>query len=337
MLKKSAIKILISIFCLQLVWVNFAYAGQFSNDKLIVVGNQLKLNNKSIILRGVAMGDPYSRVVDHKRNGELDYLEVKKWQANVVRLSVHPGNWLRDNERTKIILANDIALARKNGLIVMVDWHVIGSPDGWFRTNDNDTRGYTFESSLQHAVDFWEYMAQNYKDDRGVMFEIWNEPMDLERRLLWSDFQPAMQTLCDDIRKNGAENVIVVPGVNMAKDLQDISKQPMKDNNIMYSWHSYPDNVLRKEWLKNFANLSDKYPVMVSEWGFSPDSSAKGYGVGKKQKYFEPMTKLIKDKKLHFTAWTWHGTWQPPLVKKDWRTPTEWGKLLKKFLSEYKK
>jgi hypothetical protein len=310
---------------------------QAGTSRLVVEGNKLKLDGKEVLLRGVAVGDPRSRAVDYRRAGRQDYAEIKKWRANIVRISVHPGNWLRDNRRTRLLLENEIADARRQGLIVMVDWHVIGWPDGWFKTGDSDDEGFTFESDLRYAQEFWRFMAVKYKNDQGVIFELWNEPADAENERSWRDLRPAMQRLHDLVRQAGAPNILAVPGVDMATDLRGIKEAPIKGKNIIYAWHSYPDNTLKKDWYQAFANLNDKYPVMLSEWGYSLEPGASDYVLEKDQRYYEPMERLIREKKLHFTAWCWHSAWQPALVKKDWRTPTAWGKLLKQLLSDSKR
>jgi hypothetical protein len=314
-------------------WFDFLYAKSL---EVKVVGNNFYANNVLLRLRGVAMGDPHDRVSDFGRDANADYGVIsREWLGNAVRLSVHPGVWRRDQNRGKEILEEEIAAARRNNLIVIVDWHVIGTPDGWYKQMELGPRhSYTYESSMSTARDFWHYMAMRYSGDQGVMFELWNEPA--REPATWKVLRPYMQELTDGIRGRGANNVIIAPGAWWTYDLRGIKENPLKGRNIAYAWHNYPGNSkMYISWTRALADLNDKYPIVVTEWGYSDDRSdpytTKGVDFG------GPFQKFMYDEKLSFTAWCWHPRWKPAMLQEDWRTPNSFGAAVKRYMTDLAK
>ncbi len=305
-----------------------------TTDILSVMGNKLLYNNNPIILRGVAVGNPYSRQYVYNRDSS-DYEIIKKeWSSNVVRLSVHPGVYKRYKKFMKNALKDEIEAARKQGMFVIVDWHVIGEPNGWEKTmhwGGVDTLYYSSDMSL--AEEFWKYMAAEYRNDRGVMFEIWNEPQNKNRDLSWNDIRGYMERLYEIIRTQGANNVIIAPGVYWSYDLRNIRNNPLKGENIAYAWHNYPEDLNLTTWDNAIDGLYNQYPILVTEWGFGSDPNNWHYS--KSTDFGDKIKDFIIEKGLHFTAWCWHGEWHPAMLRKNWHDLTEFGVFTKKFLSDF--
>jgi hypothetical protein len=308
-------------------WYDFLLAKK---DSLIVRGNKIYFNGQETRLRGVAVGDPYSRVLDNKR-GWSDYYVIKnEWGANTVRLSVHPGVFRADEEKAKKILEKEIASARSAGLIVIIDWHVIGEPDGWYKSSKYRKKNYySYDSTFSTARNFWQYMAIKYRNDLGVSFELWNEPAS-DKSFVWKDLSPYMARLYDIIRANGAKNMVIIPGTWLTYDMRGIKDNPLKGENISYAWHNYPDNVNYLSWDKALDNLQEQYPVIVTEWGFSDDPEEGFYS--KIDGYATEFPKYIESKNLNYIAWIWHGSWQPNMFENDWYTLTKFGETVKNML-----
>jgi aryl-phospho-beta-D-glucosidase BglC (GH1 family) len=314
-------------------WFDFAYLKPLD---IKVTGNSFFANNVLLRMRGVAMGDPHSRRTEYDRDSFADYQVLSSdWKANVVRISVHPGVWRRDKERGKKILEEEIEAARRNGLAVIVDWHVIGEPNGWYKQMElGPSHSYTYESSMATARDFWHYMAMRYSGDKGVIFEIWNEPARAD--VTWKRLRPYMQELVDGIRGRGANNVIIAPGAWWAYDMRGIKENPLKGNNIAYAWHNYPENSRKYiSWDKALANLNAIYPVVVTEWGYT-DQVNNQYSTTQAE-YIEPLKRYMYDKKLGFTAWCWHPRWKPTMLNEDWRTPNAFGATVKNYMNDLAK
>lgn len=309
-------------------WFDFLYT---TKDVLSVSGNKIFFNKQAVRLAGVAMGDPYSRVKDNRRT-TADYGLVKNdWRANAVRLSVHPGVYKKDIDEMKKILENEVGAARDQGLFVIIDWHVIGMPNGWHKPCAyGEDHYYSYDSNFNTAKEFWEMMAVKYRGDRGVMFELWNEPADPKIND-WKNLQPYMQRLYEIIRSQGADNIIIAPGVWWTYDLRGIKGRPLSGENIAYSWHNYEANGRYLTWSQALDGLNEKYPIIMTEWGYETDP-ASNYFV--KTDYPDKLKQFILDKGLHFTAWCWHGSWRPRLLTSDWESLTDFGKFVKIFLAE---
>ena len=307
-----------------------------AGDVLTVAGNKFMLNGSPILLRGVAMGDPHDRVVNYKRSGFEDYRIIKNdWQANVVRLSVHPGVLLNDWARGKKILEDEVAAARSLGLFVIIDWHIIGEPDGWYKPNTlNKKQYYIYNSDMATAKIFWQYAAEKFKADRGLIFELWNEPVNEKKDLNWKKLKPYLAELTELIINSGSQNVILAPGVYWSYDLRGIKADPLSGENIAYSWHVYNNgSALSREAALD--GLNQIYPVIITEWGSNSDKDF-GFSVKSGQNvygYLESVKNLITSLDLSYTAWCWHSNWRPNMFNQDWLTTNNYGSLVKDFLN----
>ena len=145
------------------------------SGRLDVRGRELLFNGKPIRLRGVAVGDPI-----HGREGRSasDYEVIAKdWKANVVRIAVHPLYW-RTQSHDKVLtrLAEDVDAALRNGLFVIIEYKVIGWPDGHFEVPTWGGPKHFYDSDFKLATSFWDAVsAARWGKDGPVMFELWNE------------------------------------------------------------------------------------------------------------------------------------------------------------------
>lgn len=335
-MKKIKLKYLMLIFLAGGFFiVRLALAA--SDDILTVQGNKFLLNGGQILLRGVAMGDPHDRVINYKRDSAADYQAIKTdWQANVVRLSLHPGVFEKDWLRGKKILEDEVAAARKADLFVIIDWHVIGEPNGWYKPAAAANHDYySFSSDFNLAKNFWRETALKYQADRGVLFELWNEPVNQKNNLTWDKLKPYLSELVELIRSTGSQNIIVAPGVFYAYDLRGIKNNPLIGENIAYAWHFYGNNFNKNlNWEKALDGLDRLYPVMLTEWGGNDE---KDFGYAAKSRlndynYLETVKNIIISKDLSYTAWSWHSLSKPNMFDENWAAPNSYGLLVKDFL-----
>ena len=142
--------------------------------------------------------------------------------------------------------------------------------------------------SAQHKsnmIKYWSRIAaySGIKNADNVMFELCNEPVNIESQLGNGDWgsstdaydramQIFMQDICNSIRNTGANNIIWVPGLVWQARLQNFARFPISGNNIGYAGHRYPIGANdAAEIINNFNSdwkiCSDKYPVIVTEIG----------------------------------------------------------------------
>jgi len=306
-------------------------------EVLTVEGNNFMLNGQPVLLRGVAVGSPHERILNFKRSSQADYRAIKTgWAANVVRLSVHPGVFLYDWGRGRGLLETEVAAARAQGLFVIIDWHAIGQPDGWYKLNSSGkNQYYSYNSDFNAAKDFWLYAANQYQNDRGVIFEIWNEPVNKNNDLSWAQVKPYLTELTGIIRQNGGQNIILLPGVWWTYDLRGMKNDPIGGENLALAWHVYDTFDQYLDWPAALADLDKSYPVVITEWG-SNDDEDFGYSVISGLNYYnylEALKNLIVRRKLSYTAWCWHPTWLPNMFSDNWQVLSDYGLLVKDFLN----
>jgi Cellulase (glycosyl hydrolase family 5) len=131
----------------------------------------------------------------------------------------------------------------------------------------------------------WQQLVPMFAGDPGVMFELFNEPSLLASPTNWQLWQyggpvalpdgstceaVGMQTLIDDIRTDGASNVIIVPGLAGEGTLAGMPTltDPASPSSpqLAYGIH-YPSlSGGSTVWDRKFGNAAASVPVLVTEW-----------------------------------------------------------------------
>lgn len=298
-----------------------------------VIGRRLFYRSRRLQLRGVAVGDP---LLARRHRPVTDFaLIAQSWAANVARLSVHPSSFKRQRSATLATLDRDIRGALASGLFVIVDWHTIGWPDGWFQRPDPSwgQPADLYDSSMAVAADFWGTIAQRYGQDGRVLFELWNEPIFHPDRPgdpfdRWAALVPHWRRLLAVIRAH-ARNLVLLAGDRWAYDLRGISGNRIGDANLAYAWHVYANHDENQPamWRRRLGGLNSVAPVIVTEWGFA---AAPGLHFdGDAETFGKPFVDLVEALALHDTAWCWHPDWTPSMLGADWRTPTLFGRFVR--------
>jgi len=303
-------------------------------------GNQLVHQDRPVRIRGVGIGDP----VMERRDQPLPHYEIlrQKWNANVVRISLHSYVWRNANQfggRAGIMerIRQEVDAATSAGLFVILDWHITGWPDGFARPSDPGELPGLHDSSFALACDFWDEASRVFGKNGAVAFEIWNEPVKGSANWQpdageWRLLRPFWERLIAIIRRH-SDNLVIVGGGSWAYSLKGIRELPPSDPNVAFSWHVYAgkENNDEARWAAAFDNLSTDYPVIVSEWGF--DEMGAPYfrgGVGDFGAKFA--TNWLEGRDLHWVAWCWHSSISPAMLRSDWSTPTPFGAFVKALL-----
>jgi hypothetical protein len=131
----------------------------------------------------------------------------------------------------------------------------------------------------------WAQLAPAFAGDHGVMFELYNEPGIATTAAGWQTWlsggpvvQPGgisclavgMQSLINEIRGDGATNVIIVPGLNNETSLAGMPaltdpanpSAPQLAYGVHYPLSQGPSTV----WDAAFGRFSARAPVIVTEW-----------------------------------------------------------------------
>ena len=82
-------------------------------------------------------------------------------------------------------------------------------------------------------------ICREYAEDSGVVFELWNEPVDLDETddpvnpgKDWGRLRPVWEELLGTVRNYGATNRVLVTGGRWASDLTGIRRARLEGANI---------------------------------------------------------------------------------------------------------
>ena len=316
---------------------------------LRVVGNQLHTDDGATVwLQGLSIPS-----LEWVSNGEhilrSTRIALTEWKANCIRLPVRDHFWIgkgpyqRDGGAGYRQLIEDVAnLCAAHGAYLVLDLHRFRAPEE------------------AHVV-FWRDAATRFKNPPAVLFELFNEPHDLS----WEVWQKGgfvsdqkssatvvaengeklrgfhsvgMQRLLDTVRETGAENIVIVGGLDWGYDLSGILDGHALDDRdgrgIVYSTHVYP---WKSDWQGKFLALADKYPLFIGELG----GEEKPMGFLRPDQHEDPYTwspdmlGLIQKHKFHWTGWAFHHKASPRiLLSLETYEPTPyWGQFVKDALA----
>ena len=232
-----------------------------SQDTTVVdVHGLLQVNGNSIVDKN---GDPVSFAgnsffwSNDNWGGERYYEpEVvswlkKDWNTTIVRAAMgveDPGGYLDNKTANKNRVKTIVDAAIDEGLYVIIDWH-----------------SHHAEDNTNEAVLFFQEMAELYGEHDNVIYELYNEPLDIS----WSNIiKPYAISVITAIRAIDPDNLIVVGTPEWSQRVDLAAADPITGfSNIAYTLHFY--TIYHQQWLRDRANaaLEDGIALFVTEWG----------------------------------------------------------------------
>lgn len=220
-----------------------AHYGQLS-----VKGNQITdKSGQPVQLRGMSLF--WSQWIGKYYNAEAVKWLKDDWRCTVVRAAMaidHDGYLTNPEvEKQKVMRVVDAAIAQ--GLYVIIDWH------------DHEAEKHTAQ-----AKTFFAEMAQRYGDKPNVIYEIYNEPLQVS----WAGvIKPYAETVIAAIREHDPDNLVICGTPNWSQRVEEAAADPIKLPNVAYSLHFYA--ATHKQWLRDAAAtaLSKGIALMVTEFG----------------------------------------------------------------------
>lgn len=258
-------------------------------DLAVVSGQVVDKNGAPPQLRGMSLYWSQAKVGrDFYNASVVDWL-ASDWKVKIIRAALAvEGDWspvekgyLSDPQGNTARIKTVVDAAIAKGIYVVIDWH------------DHDAIKHQAQ-----AVTFFSEMSQLYGNQPNVIFEIFNEPLDIP----WSNIKTYAQTVIQAIRKN-SDNLIVVGTPKWASELIPPAKDPITGvKNVAYAFHMYAS----EEWHHNhYIKRADSaiamgLPLFVSEWGLTP---ASGNG-NINQQWVEEFWSWMESRKLSSCAWS---------------------------------
>lgn len=291
------------------------------------------------VFRGVATSDP--AVLIERGQWSRGYFEaIKHWNANVVRIPVHPADWRRLGVDGYLALLDEaVQWSGELGMYVIIDWHSIGNilTGVYHRPMYITSRDETFR--------FWYTIAERYKDNPVVAaYELFNEPTNrngMMGRLPWSDYKAFIEELIYMIRQIDDHAIPLVAGFNWGYDLTPVRDDPIGFPRVGYITHPYPQKR-RENWEENWERdwgfVAAKYPVVATEFGFmSADGPGAHVPVIGDETYGEAIIAFFEKRGISWTPWVFDAHWSPQLIE-DWDfTPTRQGRFFRDKLQQLNK
>jgi hypothetical protein len=341
---------------------------------LHVQGNRLlNAQGQTVVLRGVdRMGMEYMCVqVGGLMDGPVDQASVngmRSWRnSNIVRVPLNEQCWLGvggspSGATYQQGVENYVNLLTASGMYVLLDLHW-SAPAGQLAT------GQQAMPNTSYSAEFWRSVANRFKNNPMVLFDLFNEPIpnnnandgtDAAAMRSWSCWRDGgasgncdstlslsvgtslsgsqavgMQALVDAVRSSGAQNVIVLGGIQWANTLWSSSSRNIvtyKPNDplgqLVASVHSYdgtwcPDTAC---YDREVAPIAAQMPVIFGEFG-------NGAGA-------TPLNSLMSWADAHgvgYLAWTWavssSGFSQYKLIQSWDGTPNDFGLVVRNHLA----
>ncbi len=317
---------------------------------LHVVGNQLEDGSGRVIVpHGTdRMGSEYSCPSGATFDGPVDQTSVNamlSWGITIVRLPLNEDCWLGINgypggglsaSTYHQNVVNYVNLLNQNGIIVIVDLH-------WNNSGGNQATGQEQMPDLDHAPAFWTSVANTFKGNSSVIFDLYNEPHDVS----WSCWKngstsayggacnnvsfavAGMQTLVNTVRNAGATNALMLGGLAYSNDLSGwLANKPSDPrNDLIASAHIYNFNACANTscWNSQIAPVAAQVPVIVGELGENDCASG----------FINTLTGWLDSQHIGYLAWTWNPyncSSTPALITNYDGTPTAYGQGYKNHL-----
>ena len=180
----------------------------------------------------------------------LEWLKID-WNTTIVRAAMgvdEPGGYLSNRSSNKNRIKIIVEAAIDQGIYVIIDWH-----------------SHHAENFTDDAILFFEEMASLYGDYENIIYEIYNEPLDIS----WSEvLKPYSLNVISAIREIDPDNLIIVGTPEWSQRVDLAAEDPITEfSNIAYTLHFY--TVYHHEWLRERASqaLSKGIALFVTEWG----------------------------------------------------------------------
>lgn len=290
------------------------------SGRLKVMGNRIvNTDGEAVILKGLMAPDPQK--IDYENNfNETYYKKIFESGGNVIRIPVHPDRWVKDKDYFWRYLVPLVTWAGKYNNYAVIDLHFIGN----IATGAGNEMPDIKENSREFTLNFWKQTAAYFKDAPNVIFEICNEPAQISSE----EWHKSAEDIVSVIRKTGAKQLIIVGGIDYSYDLSWVKKTPVKYDNIAYAAHVYPS---KKDWDYYFGDVSEKYPVLITEWGFVDQNESKtkqSYLVGDADSFGKPFIKYLNDRGIGWIACWYDDGWEPAMFKDNFKGKTNYGNFV---------
>ena len=207
------------------------------------------------------------------------------WKCTVVRAAmgiesnlgylIYPAR-----EKEKVIEVINAAI--ELGIYVIVDWH------------DHNAHNH-----LDESVEFFTEIATLYGEYPNVIYEIYNEPMQVS----WlNDVKPYADSVVAAIRAIDPDNIIVIGSPTWSQDVDVAANNPVDADNIAYSLHYYAAYQYHQQSLRNKAQtaLNKGVALFVTEFGMCQNTGDGAIDYEQSNLWFD----FLESNKISWCKWS---------------------------------
>jgi len=253
-----------------------------------VSGNRLiDQNGQSLRIQGVSRsGSEYRcRDSDQVFNGPVDQNQInnmKSWGINTVRIPLNEHCWLSvlGNAQStgaayRAAITDYVNRLNANGMYAILDLHFTWPYDQWGGSN-REQQDRKMPNDM-YSLPFWSSVADTFKSNSSVMFELYNEPHDIN----WDCWKngcemegykaAGMQEMVDAVRDTGATNPVIINGIDWGHDMRQLLQYMPTDpaGQLVAGQHLY--NFKRCAdatcWDTEFKPIANAMPLVSAELG----------------------------------------------------------------------
>jgi endoglucanase len=204
------------------------------------------------------------------------------WKCTVIRVAmgVESGGYLTNPQAEMNKVKTVIDACINAGIYVIVDWH--------------DHNAHDHQSQ---AIGFFKQIAQLYGNHPNILYEIYNEPVNVS----WTNVvKPYSVAVIDSIRKIDPDNIILVGSPTWSQDVDTASRNPIDRTNIAYSLHFY--TATHKQSLRNKATtaINNGIALFANEWGTCESTGSGVLDYTEVEKWLS----FMESKKISWCNWS---------------------------------
>lgn len=261
-----------------------------------------------------------------------------EWGANIVRLPLNQDCWLSTSGNSSYdptyagTVDQQVQWATENGMDIILDLH--WSDQGSFSVGAaclaNSGGNCQQDMADTNSVEFWKEVATKYANNPAVIFELYNEPKvggyapTDANWVTWLNGGTSsgytvvgMQQLYTTVRATGANNIVIIGGLDWSFNLTGVIDHPVSGTNIVYNTHPYKSSGTA--FSQNFGFLTSTYPVIATEFGDASSGQPTGCSAAYDTSVLDYMdgTSGGIPHKMSWTAWAFYETSSctfPPLL-----------------------
>jgi endoglucanase len=270
---------------------------------------------------------------------------MKRWHINAVRVPLNESCWLGINGIAPSLRGTGYREAihayvdrlERAGLYVILDLH-------WASPRTYPSAGIIPMPDAEHSPDLWRSVATEYRDDRSVIFDLYNEPRPgvpwpcwesgCEIEDHWVGFYPAvgMQQLIEVVRSTGALQPVMLGGVDWARNLDGwlAHLPPDPANAEVASNHTYDFSICKAHCRDTLLKIAEQHPVVTGELGEGDC----------KHRYIDGYMRWADLHGISYLGWAWNtdNGWTcrggPSLIRDYSGRPTNFGIGFREHLKE---